>query len=28
LLSIYLMSPPVKRYFIRQAATLDSVPLV
>src|SRR5271165_5781683 len=27
LLSIYLMSPPVKRYFIRQAA-LDSVPIV
>ena len=27
LLSIYLMSPPVKRDFIRQAA-LDSVPIV
>ena len=27
LLSIYLMSPPVKRDFIRQA-TLDSVPIV
>jgi hypothetical protein len=27
MLSIYLMSPPVKRYFIRQA-TLDSVPIV
>jgi hypothetical protein len=26
LLSIYLVSPPVKRYFVRQAA-LDSTPI-
>ena len=28
LLSIYLMSPPVKRHFVRQAAYNSVVPLV
>jgi hypothetical protein len=27
-LSIYLMSPPVKKYFIRQAAMAGAVPLL